>query len=225
MKSIIPLKGLVVSCQALEDEPLHGSSYMVAMAKAAHMGGAVGIRSNGAQDIRAIKQALDLPVIGLNKKLVQGYDVYITPTVEDAVEVHRAGADIVAMDGTGRARPDGRTLEETIRELHAQGILVMADISTLEEGVYAASLGADYISTTLSGYTPYSRQEPGPDLPLITQLKQRVSVPVAAEGRIGSPQEAAAAIDAGADFVVVGGAITRPQCITASFVNEIKSSR
>jgi N-acylglucosamine-6-phosphate 2-epimerase len=225
MNEVMRPQGLVVSCQALEDEPLHGPHHMAAMAVAAQMGGAAGIRANGTRDIAAIKQAVDLPIIGLIKRSLPGFEVYITPTLEDALAVHEAGAAIVALDGTARARPDHRSLEQTIRELHAQGVLVMADISTLEEGVYAAAAGADYVSTTLSGYTPYSRQEEGPDLELISELKSRISTPVAAEGRIRNPEEAWKAIQAGADFVVVGAAITRPQQITASFAREMSKGR
>jgi N-acylglucosamine-6-phosphate 2-epimerase len=225
MKGIIPPKSLIVSCQALEDEPLHGSNHMAAMAVAAKIGGAAGIRANGTNDIAAIRKAVDLPVIGLNKRQIPGFDVFITPTLEDAVVVRLAGAEIVAIDGTARPRPDRRTLEQTIRELHALGALVMADISTFEEGIRAAEVGADYVSTTLSGYTPYSRQEESPDYELISRLKSRLSVPVAAEGRIKCPREALLAIEAGADFVVVGGAITRPQLIAASFADEIKKAR
>lgn len=221
MKDIIPQRGLVVSCQALEGEPLHGSNHMVAMAKAAKMGGAVGIRANGTKDISAIKQAVDLPIIGLNKKEVRGTDVYITPTISDAVSVHQAGADIVAIDGTARSRPDDCNLEETIRELHTHDIVVMADISTFEEGIHAAAAGADYVSTTLSGYTPYSKQGDQPNLELVSQLSRELSVPVVAEGHITSPDEVVLALEAGAFFVVVGSAITRPQSIVARYTEAI----
>lgn len=218
---IIPQKGLVVSCQALPDEPLHGSRHMVAMAKAAKIGGAVAIRANGPKDITAIKQAVHLPVIGLNKRNVAGFDVFITPTVEDALAVSQAGADIVAIDGTERPRPDGYDLKETIDKLHERGIVVMADISTLEEGARAADWGADFVSTTLSGYTDYSRQADGPDFALVSHLADQLSVPVVAEGKIWSPEEAVQALEQGADFVVIGSAITRPQLIVARYTQEI----
>lgn len=221
MTETIPYKGLVVSCQALENEPLHGSHHMSAMAKAAEMGGAVGIRANSPSDITAIKKVVNLPVIGLFKKKYAHYDLHITPTVEDALAVHRSGADIVAIDGTERTRPDHKTLKETIAKLKQYGIRVMADVSTFEEGMSAAKYGADYVSTTLSGYTPYSKKQDGPDFELVTALSKVLSVPVAAEGRIRSPQEAVAALEAGAHFVVVGGAITRPQFITQMFTYEI----
>lgn len=224
MKSRIPKHSLVVSCQALFDEPLHGSIHMAVMARAAAEGGAQGIRANSAEDVRAIKQAVDLPVIGLWKKDYEGYDIYITPTLEDALVIAKAGADIVAIDATGRPRPDGLSLRQTLSMLKEAGVTVMADISTYEEGVSAAQWGADYISTTLSGYTPYS-QVKLPNLELVQQLAGSLQVPVVAEGGIGTPGEARAALEAGAEFVVVGGAITRPQLITASFVTGIQRGR
>lgn len=208
--------GLVVSCQALENEPLHGSLNMVLMAKSAQIGGAKGIRANSPQDIRAIREALDLPIIGLWKKNYPEFEIYITPTLEDAVTVHEAGADVVALDATGRKRPDGRSLEQTIRELKQRGIRVMADISTFEEGAAAAEYGADYVSTTLAGYTSYSRTTL-PDLALVGRLAEQLSVPVVAEGGVSHPLEAKQALECGAYCVVVGSAITRPQWITATF--------
>ncbi len=224
MRQRITERGLVVSCQAYEGEPLFGPHHMSEMAKAAVLGGAIGIRANGLADIFAVKQAVAVPVIGLNKRSSEGSDVYITPTLEDALAVHAAGADIVALDGTNRPRPDGRTLADTVKELKRQGILVMADISTEEEGRYAAQLGVDWISTTLSGYTPYSTQSAEPDIALVARLAASVQVPVVAEGRYGTPEDAKRALDAGAQFVVIGGAITRPQHITERFVDAIQES-
>ena len=209
--------GLVVSCQAPPGDPLHGPGFMAAMARAAVLGGAVGIRAEGPADVRAVRQAVDVPVIGLWKQGAEG--VYITPTLDHARAVAEAGAQIVALDATGRPRPDGSTVPEVVQGLRqAHPCLVMADVSTLAEGVAAAAAGADLVATTLSGYTPYSRQQPGPDLELVAALAARVDVPVVAEGRIATPREARAALEAGAWAVVVGGAITRPELITARFV-------
>ena len=209
--------GLVVSCQAPPGDPLRGPAFMAAMARAAVLGGAVGIRAEGPADVRAVRQAVDVPVVGLWKQGAEG--VYITPTVGHARAVAEAGAEIVAIDATGRPRPDGSTVPEVVAGLRrTHDCLVMADVSTLEEGVAAAGAGADLVSTTLSGYTPYSRQGPGPDLELVAALAAGVEVPVVAEGRITTPAEARAALEAGAWAVVVGGAITRPQLITARFV-------
>lgn len=213
------LKGqLIVSCQAYPGEPLRGSIHMVAMALSVLAGGAAGIRLEGLEDIRAVRAATPAPIIGLWK--VGDSGVYITPTLAAATEVARAGADVVALDGTDRPRPDGLTLAETIRQLKASApVLVMADVSTAEEGRTAAASGADIISTTLAGYTPYSRPGPAPDLQLVSELVGTISVPVFAEGRIPTPDAAATALRLGATAVVVGSAITHPQSITARFVH------
>jgi N-acylglucosamine-6-phosphate 2-epimerase len=212
--------GLVVSCQARPGEPLFGPTHMVAMALSALAGGAVGLRIEGLADVRAVRAVTTAPVIGLWKIGDEG--VYITPTLSAAVQVAEAGADIVALDGTARPRPDGLALAETIRRLKERtAVLVMADVSTVQEGVAAEAAGADFVSTTLSGYTPQSRPGPGPDLGLVSQLAAAVAIPVFAEGRIGTPAEAAEAMRRGAVVVVVGSAVTRPQVITGGFVREL----
>lgn len=213
---------LVVSCQALPGEPLHGPEHMSAMALSAIAGGAGGIRCEGPDDVRAIRSVTDLPVIGLWKAGADG--VYITPTLEHALAVADAGADIVALDATARPRPDGRTLSETLRELSLRGIPVMADVATLAEGVAAAAAGATLVGTTLSGYTPETAghaHHPGPDLDLVAALVDTLAIPVVAEGRITTPAQLSSAFAAGAWSVVVGGAITRPAMITAGFVGAI----
>ena len=214
--------GLVVSCQASPGDPLHGPVFMAAMARAAVLGGAVGIRANGPADIQAVRRAVDAPVVGLWKDGAEG--VYITPTVRHARAVADAGAQIVAIDATSRSRPDRSTVPEVIEGLRrTHRCLVMADVSTLNEGVVAVGSGADLVATTLSGYTSYSPQRPDPDLELVAALAARVDVPIVAEGRIATPQQARAALDAGAWTVVVGGAITRPELITARFVAALRA--
>lgn len=209
--------GLIVSCQALPDEPLHGAAIMARMALAAQQGGAVGIRANGPDDIAAIRAAVSLPIIGIYKDGNDG--VYITPTWQHARAVAEAGAAIIALDATQRPRPGGEQFGELADAIHTElHKLVMADVSTLDEGLAAEALGADLLSTTLSGYTPYSRQNATPDFDLVQSLAQRSGVPVIAEGRIRTPEDARRALDAGAFAVVVGGAITRPQSITNWFV-------
>jgi len=214
--------GLIVSCQALPDEPLYGSEIMARMAIAAQAGGAAGIRANTPQDIAAISAAVDLPIIGLYKVEMTGFAVYITPTVADALAVAKAGADIVAIDATNRPHPEGSTAEFIRTVKDATGCPVLADISTEDEAVAAEEAGADLVSTTMSGYTPYSPQQEGPDLDLVRRLAKRLRVPLIAEGRISTPEQTRAALDAGAYAVVVGGAITRPQQITARFVRAIR---
>lgn len=212
--------GLIVSCQALEHEPLYGSAIMSRMAVAAHEGGAVGIRANTPDDIRSIRAAVDLPIIGLWKRDYPDSAVYITPTLREIEAVMDAGADIVAIDATARPRPHGDSLATHVAHVRrSSDALLMADVSTLEEGLEAERLGFDVVSTTLSGYTPYSPQLAGPDFELVGALASRLSIPVVAEGRIQSPEQAARCLASGAFAVVVGGAITRPQAITRRFVD------
>ncbi|MFZ3588973.1 N-acetylmannosamine-6-phosphate 2-epimerase [Bacillus sp. DJP31] len=213
--------GLIVSCQALEDEPLHGAEVMGKMAIAAKMGGAVGIRANGLKDISAIRRVVDLPVIGLIKRDYMNSTVYITPTKKEVDELLLSGVQMIAIDATRRDRPGGESLEALVSYIHSKDRLVMADISTFEEGVYAEEIECDCVSTTMSGYTPYSTQSVEPDFTLIDQLVKKLSIPVFAEGRISTPEQANKALQLGAHTVVVGSAITRPQDITKKFVNLI----
>jgi N-acetylglucosamine-6-phosphate deacetylase len=216
--------GLVVSCQAPPEDPLSGPEVMARVARAASLAGAAAVRVEGPEDIRAVRSAVSLPVIGLWKEGSEG--VYITPTLEHARAVAHAGADIVAVDGTARPRPDGLSLGETIHRIHEElGCPVLADVSTLEEGLAAAEAGADAVATTLSGYTPYTEPLEGPDLDLVSLLAARLDVPVVAEGRYGSPEEARAALARGAWAVVVGTAITRPMLAAARFVEAVSLPR
>lgn len=211
--------GLVVSCQALEDEPLHSAEIMARMAEAAMIGGAVGIRCNGVEDTKAIRAKVDLPLIGLWKVGREG--VYITPTADHALSIIDAGADMVALDAT-KMRAN---LESDVLAIHKVGGLVMADISTYEEALMAADVGVDCISTTLSGYTEWSPQQEAPDFDLVNRLSNRLSIPVIAEGRINTPELLEEAFAVGAFAVVVGSAITRPQWITSNFIRKLPVKR
>jgi N-acylglucosamine-6-phosphate 2-epimerase len=214
---------LIVSCQALAHEPLHGAEMMARMAMAALEGGAAAIRANSPVDIAAIRKAVALPIIGLYKDDIEGYPVYITPTLRHALAVAEAGADVIAIDATARSRPEPGTLADFIERIHIQTRLpVLADISTLAEGVAAVAAGADLVSTTMSGYTEDSPAQRDPDLELVATLSRAVDVPVLAEGRYRTPQQASDALAVGAVAVVVGGAITRPQEITRHFVEELE---
>lgn len=212
--------GLIVSCQAYPGEPMRNPETMTQMAESAMRGGAVGIRAQGIADIALIHERVRLPQIGLWKD--DSNPVFITPTLRHAVAVHLAGAEIVALDGTRRERPDGLTLTETIRRLKAEtGALVMADTGSLDDALAAVDSGADCIGTTLAGYTDDRPKTDGPDLALLEEVCSRVSIPVFAEGRIHTPSQALAAKDAGAFAVVVGTAITHPASITAWFVEAV----
>jgi len=213
----IPKGALVVSCQARADNPLHGPDFMAAMARAAEQGGAAAIRANGAADIAAIRRVTALPLIGLVKRWHDGESVYITPDHEAAREAVEAGADIVALDATDRPRagPPSGELIAFVRDV--LGRAVLADIATEAEAVAAAEAGADYVATTLSGYTDNSPTGPDPDIDLVRRLSQRLTVPVVAEGRLRTPGHVGAAFAAGAHAVVVGTAITNPREITRGF--------
>ncbi|MCJ7843106.1 N-acetylmannosamine-6-phosphate 2-epimerase [Lederbergia sp. NSJ-179] len=216
-------KGIIVSCQAHEDEPLHGPQFMAQMAVAAKQGGAIGIRANGVADIATIKEHVDLPIIGILKKNYPGYLPMITPTLEDALAVSYAGAQIIAMDCTKSSRPDGRSLKEIIEALREQtDCKVMADISTLEEGQYAFAAGVDYLGTTLCGYTEETKHEDKPAFSLMKQLVQQLPLPVIAEGGIACPEHVERAFEIGVSWVVIGSAITRPQSITKQFVSKVQ---
>jgi N-acylglucosamine-6-phosphate 2-epimerase len=222
-------RGLIVSCQALETEPLYRpeGGVMPLMARAAQMSGAAGIRANTVRDIVQIKQAVDLPVIGIIKKEYPGTAMYITVTMAEVDALVACGADIVAVQGTGALRPDGSTSAEFIRAIKAKypDQLVMADIARLEEGIACCEAGADFVGTTMCGYTPETRGQDALNLQLVQELAAHVSCRVIAEGHIHRPEQAVQCLDAGAWAVVVGGAITRPAEITARFTEAIRTRR
>ena len=211
--------GLVVSCQAWPESPLHGPVFMSAMAQAAAKGGAVGIRANGAQDIKAIRQSVSLPIIGIQKRFDSQSNLWITPTFQDAATIVNAGADIVAMDGIRVERLDGTHLKDLIARIRNElGIHVMVDVSTFDEGLQAENFGADLVATTFA-----IQDRDAPDYDLLTQLTRRLSVPVIAEGLYWTPEQVCQAFELGAHSVVVGTAITRPDEITHRFVQAIKA--
>ena len=216
--------GLIVSCQALETEPLYDSYIMSKMAWAAFLGGAVGIRANTVVDIKAIKEKVDLPVIGIIKQVYDDSDVYITPTMKEVDALVEVGCEIIAVDATNRLRPNGVTFEEFFKEVRAKypNQLFMADTSCFDEGKKAAELGCDLIGTTMAGYTPYTKGTPLPDYTLMKRYVTELDAPVIAEGGIWSPDQLKKAIDIGVHAAVVGTAITRPMDITKRFVNAIK---
>lgn len=219
---------LVVSCQALEHEPLHSSYIMSKMALAAQEGGAAGIRANTKKDILAIKEEVDLPVIGIVKRNYADSQVFITATQKEIDELLTSGCDMIAMDATCRKRPNHTTLEELVLYIREKkNIPLMADISTIEEAQQAESLGFDCISTTLYGFTEETKNQKlyENDFSFLKEVLAHVSIPVIAEGNILTPSMAGKALSYGAYAIVVGGAITRPQQITARFVEQISKSK
>jgi putative N-acetylmannosamine-6-phosphate epimerase len=208
---------LVVSCQPVPQGPLDHASMVVAMALACLDGGAAGLRIESVGNVAAVRQATAAPLIGLIKRDLADSPVRIMPTAADATALVEAGADIVAFDATRRARPEPVTA--LIAAIHAKGALAMADCADLEDGIAALAAGADLVGSTLSGYTGGPEPE-APDLDLVASLRRHTEF-VIAEGRIRAPEQAAAAIRAGAHAVVVGSAITRPEHVTAWFAGAI----
>lgn len=214
---------VIVSVQAMPNEPLYQEACINAMMKSVVKGGAGALRVAGVRDVKNAKRLFDVPVIGLTKPEVipANYKeiVYITPTLKEVIELINAGADVIAFDGTMRKRPNGAELSELIKYVKINNRVSMADISTLEEGLNAEKLGVDILSTTLSGYTQFSLNKgEGPDFELLEQLVKNTKVPVILEGRIWTPEEVTKAFELGAYCVVIGSAITRPQLITKRFV-------
>lgn len=221
-KKVESLKGkLIVSCQALPHEPLHSSFIMGRMALAAKEGGAYGIRANTKEDIQEIRHNVDLPVIGIVKRDYADSEVYITPTMKEVDELMEVGPEIIALDATGRLRPEGVALMDFFRQVKEKypDQLWMADCSTVEEALHADKLGFDFIGTTMVGYT---RQSEGDrieedDFRILREIIAKAKHKVIAEGNVNTPQKVKRVIELGAYSVVVGSAITRPQLITREF--------
>lgn len=232
-KSLIRIKdGLIVSCQASEGEPLCKPEHILALSLTVLRGGATALRLEGVENIRLVTSNTDLPIVGITK--IDGLSederldrAYITPSFEDAKKVLEAGADIVALDATGRPRADGLSLSETIGRIHKElNAPVWADVASLGEAKLAASYGADLVSTTLFGYTreTYRATGVGPDFELLESCIRELSVPVILEGRVWHHEQVTRAMELGAHAVVVGSAITRPHLITRGFVDALTKS-
>lgn len=218
------IKGkLIVSCQALPNEPLYSPYIMSRMAYAAMLGGASGIRANTVEDITEIKKTVNLPVIGIIKQEYDGSDVYITPTMKEVDALIACGCEIIAMDATKRIRPENVEVQDFFRQVRDKypDQLFMADCSTIEEGMNAAEWGFDFIGTTMSGYTEYTKGTVIPNFDMMKKLAEESGKPVIAEGGIWCPEDLKRALDTGAFAAVVGTAITRPMDITKRYVAAI----
>jgi len=216
-------RGLIVSCQAEEGSPFNAPAFIAAFAKAAELGGAVAVRLRDPENVAEVRKVTELPIIGLTKGYYESGKVLITPSMTDVNRLIDAGSDIVAIDVTKRIRLNGKTGLEFLHLVKSSvHVPIMADISTAEEALAAASAGADYVGTTLSGYTEQSLHANDlPDFELIAAVSSKTSVPVIAEGRIWNPDQAKAAFESGAYAVCVGTAITRPVDIVKRFVSKL----
>lgn len=222
-------QGLIVSCQALEGEPLHSSFIMGRMSIAAKEGGAKGIRANSVPDIFEIKRCVDLPVIGIIKQLYGQNPVFITPTMKEIDALMTTGVEIIATDATSRIRPDGKSLDQFYQEVKTKypEVILMADVSTVEEAIYADELGFDIVAPTLYGYTDETDglKIDSNNYRVIKQIVKEVKhAKVLAEGNVFTPEIARALLDINVHAVVVGGAITRPQQITKRFVEAMSTN-
>ena len=215
--------GLVVSCQAQADNPLHGPETMARMARAAELGGAVGTRVEGTADIPAVMRATSIPCLGIAKVDYPDSEVRITPTLRDTEAIIATGCPMIALDATNRPRPGNEHLADSVNAIHGAGLLAFGDCATRDDLEGAIAAGCDAIGTTLSGYTTESAADTRePDLDLLAWFVTHAPVPVYAEGRYLNPQQVAAAFEIGAHCVVVGTAITNPMKTTSYFIIESK---
>ena len=217
-------KGLIVSCQAPVNSPLHDPYIIAAMAQAAVNNGAVAVRIDTPSHIQAVRQKVQVPIIGLWKQVITGSDVYITPQFHHAVAVAAAGADIIAIDATTRNRPGDEKLADIITLIHQQlNKPVMADVDTYEAAQLAVNAGADIVGTTLFGYTAQTKNFSPPGWELLTQIIENLNTFVICEGGISSPQMAKKALDLGANAVVVGGAITGIDLLVKAYISTLEN--
>lgn len=212
---------LIASCQPVRGGVFDEPELVALFARAAIAGGCAGLRVEGLADLRAVRAVTELPVVGLVKYEPAGERLFITPALKDVQDLADAGADIIAFDATARERPV--PVQELIRAIHTRGLLAMADVATAAEGVAALQADADFVASTLSGYTLDSPPGPEPDFALLSELHS-AGARVVAEGRITTPEQAAEAIKRGAFAVTVGTAISRPELISESFATAIREA-
>lgn len=213
--------GLVASCQPVDNGAMDKPEIVAAMAQASVAGGAVALRIEGVENLKATCPMVSVPIIGIVKRDLADSPIRITPFLQDIDDLAACGADIIAVDGTNRPRPVD--IATAVARIHEKGCLAMADCSTLDEGLYCQQLGFDIIGSTMSGYTGGEIPQE-PDFQLVTALKQAGCF-VMAEGRYNTPELAKQAIEAGADCVTVGSALTRLEHIVGWFVSAVNSAK
>ena len=217
-------RGLIVSCQAVKGEPLYGLDMMHHFARAAVLGGAKGIRANYVSDIKAIKNEVDVPVIGIIKAVYEGSDVYITPTLKEVKELLTTGCEVIALDATNRPRPNGENLKDLVAYIreNAPSVEIMADCSTFEEAKAADEMGFDYVGSTMRGYTEYTKGISIPDYDMLAKMRRELNAKVIAEGGIWEISQLDKVLECDPYAVVIGSAITRPMDITKRFAKKNK---
>ena len=211
-------KSLVASCQPIHKGPLDSPSFVLASAKASIIGGAKALRIEGFKNLKIIKKNINIPVIGIKKRISNKYPIIITPLLSDIEKLAVLGADIIAFDSTDRKRP--YSIKQIIRKIHSYKKIAMADCSNLKDAIYAADYGADVLATTLAGYTDNKPIPKNPDFKFLNALLEKLDLPVIAEGRFNNPASFKKAINMGAHAVVVGTALNRIELITQSFLYE-----
>lgn len=211
--------GLIVSCQAPNNSPLARPDIIAALALVANLNGAVGVRIEGAANVRAVKEIVRVPILGIEKIICDESEVYITPTFASAARIAKSGAHVIALDATARRRPDGETLGLIVKRIKGElGLPVMADVATFDDGARAIEeCGVDFISTTLAGYTADTQGQVEPDFALVEVLAKRFRTPIICEGRLRTPTDVERAFEGGAFAVVVGTAITGVDSLVRNF--------
>ena len=217
-------RGLIVSCQAVKGEPLYGLDMMHHFARAAVLGGAKGIRANYVSDIKAIKNEVDVPVIGIIKAVYEGSDVYITPTLKEVKELLTTGCEVIALDATNRPRPNGENLKDLVAYIreNAPSVEIMADCSTFEEAKAADEMGFDYVGSTMRGYTEYTKGISIPDYDMLAKMRRELNAKVIAEGGIWEISQLDKVLECDPYAVVIGSAITRPKKKKKRFAKEFE---
>ncbi len=216
--------GLIVSVQARAGSALDEPHVLAAMARAAQDSGAAGVRIQGVTNLTAVRARVEVPIVGIIKREYAGFEPYITPTVREVQEILACGVEVVAFDATARPHPDGADVPQIVAAIHAGGALAMADCAQADDGVAAQAAGADIIATTLCGYTKETEGQVLPAFSLLNAFAE-LDTFVICEGGIHSPHDAAAALQAGADAIVVGTAITNTEWLVKEYVASLGPQR